>query len=59
MLDCLNDEFIITGHIEEGTTSSRVGEFNQWLTAKGVLKIKEDIKGQISQALPTTELRYR
>lgn len=46
MLDCLNDELIITGHIEEGTTSSRVGEFNQWLTAKGVLKIKEDIKGQ-------------
>lgn len=59
MLDCLNDELIITGHIEEGTTSPRVGEFNQWLAAKGVLKIREDIKSQISQGLPTTELRYR
>lgn len=49
MLDCLNDELIITGHIEEGTTSSRVGEFNQWFTAKGVLKIREDIKSQLCQ----------
>lgn len=45
MLDGLNDEFIITGHIEEGTTSSRIGEFNQWLTAKGVqVIIRPDAK---------------
>ena len=52
MLDGLNDEFIITGHIEEGTTSSRIGEFNQWLTAKGVLKMREDIKSQTESNMP-------
>lgn len=57
MLDSLNDEFIITGHIEEGTTSSRIGEFNQWLTTKGVLKMREDIKSQTCQGLPYGESR--
>lgn len=37
VLDCFNDEFIIAGHIEEGTTSPRVAEFNQRLIAEGVL----------------------
>lgn len=41
MLDCFYDEFIITGHIEEGTTSPRVAEFNQRFIAEGVLGPKE------------------
>lgn len=42
MLDCFNDEFVITGHIEQGTTSPRAAEFNQGLTAQGALGPKEN-----------------
>lgn len=49
MLDSLNDEFIITGHIEEGTTSSRIGEFNQWLTTKGVQVVVRPDAEQLSE----------
>lgn len=41
MLDCFNDEFVIAGHVEEGTTSPRAAEFNQWLTAEGILGSRE------------------
>lgn len=45
MLDCLNDELVITGHIEKGATGSRIAEFNQWLTAKGIqVIIRPDAK---------------
>lgn len=37
MLDRFDDEFIVAGHIEEGTTSSRVTQFNKRFTAEGVL----------------------
>lgn len=41
MLDRFDDEFIVTGHVEEGTTSPRAAEFNQWFIAKGVLESKK------------------
>lgn len=37
MLDCFNDEFVVAGDVEEGTTSPRAAEFNQRLAAEGVL----------------------
>lgn len=44
MLDRFNDEFVITGYVEEGATGPRVAEFNQWLTAEGVLGPREKSK---------------
>lgn len=44
MLDRFDDKFIITGYIEEGTTSPRAAEFNQRLVAEGVLGQREKSK---------------
>lgn len=38
MLDRFDDEFVVTGYVEEGATGPRVAELNQRLTAEGVLR---------------------
>lgn len=38
----LDDEFIVAGDIEEGATGPRIGEFDQWLVAQGILRRQED-----------------
>lgn len=37
MLDRFDDEFVVTGYVEEGATGPRVAQLNQRLTAEGVL----------------------
>lgn len=60
MLDCFYDEFVIAGHIEEGTTSPRVAEFNQRFIAEGVLGPKEKrARGSEIPGLPLSEINYR
>lgn len=60
MLDRFNDEFIVTGHIEEGTTGPRAAEFNQWLTAEGVLgPRKKRARGSEIPGLVQPEIKYR
>lgn len=60
MLNCFNDEFVVAGHIEEGATSPGAAEFNQWLTAEGVLGPRE--KRTRSSEIPgpaQSEIKYR
>lgn len=38
VLNCFNDEFVIAGHVEDGTTGPRVEELNEWLIAEWVLR---------------------
>ena len=60
MLDCFYDEFVIAGHVEEGTTSPRVAEFNQWFIAEGVLGPKEKrARGSEINQAPQSEINYR
>lgn len=60
MLDRFNDEFIVTGHVEEGTTSSRVAELNQRLTAEGVLgPRKERARSSEIPGPVQPEIKYR
>ena len=60
VLDSFNDEFVITGHVEEGTTSPRIAEFNQRLTAEGVLGPREKTaRGSKIPEHAQPEINYR
>lgn len=38
MLNSFNDEFVITGHVEERPTGTGVRQLNQWLVTQRILQ---------------------
>lgn len=41
VLNSFDDELVVTGHIEDGSAGSGVGQLNQWLITQRVLQGKE------------------
>lgn len=42
MLNGFDDELVVTGHIEDGSAGSGVGQLNQWFITQRVLQAKEE-----------------